>query len=193
MALRLTDVTDYVQDAANAILGVSPSGVGVPSGRGTSMVALLTDLVTLETIELFHFDDVQNSADPNWATISVRGRSEPLQFYSETGPDTWQFQFYLVASVNKSDGGTVERNYRDWLLIKQSAYPDYEGDEFARPPHLFNLRWGRAMDEVGIIKSPQATFKRPYINELPTVIEVSFTFERVNTPRGATEVRELLK
>lgn len=189
MAIRLKGVTDYVQDAVDAF---TPSPGGSPSGRAITMSILLTDLVTLETIELLHFEDVDNNVDPNWSTVPIRGRSEPLQFYSETGPDTWTFSIRLAASVHMRDGGTVEKNYRNWLLIKQAAFPDYEGDEFVRPPHLFNIRWGRAMDEVGLIKSPRASFKRPYINELPSIIEVGFTFERVNTPRSANEVRELV-
>ena len=190
MPLRLTGVTDYVQGVIDAL----QPREGAASGRDVVMSALLTDLQTLETLELLYFQDgVTNSAKPNWSSVAIRGRSEPLWFYSDTDVDSWDFSFKLVASVDKSDGGTVEKNYRDWLFIKQAGYPDYAGNDFARPPHLFNLRWGRAMDEVGIIEDPQATFKLPYINELPSIIDVSFTFKRIGVPRGASDVRNLMR
>lgn len=189
MAISLSSVKDYVGELVDS-LQPSPT---IPSGRATAMPMLLTNLTTLETIEYLTVADVGNAVDANWNDVAIRGRSEPLVFYSETGPDTWSFNMTLSASINERDGGNAEKCMRDWLFIKASAYPDYEGDESMVPPTLFNLRWGRAFDEIGIIKAPNAQFKAPYVDELPTIIEVTFTFQRVSVPRSSSEVRNQIR
>jgi hypothetical protein len=135
-------------------------------------------------VEFLYYREVENSVEPVYEESPVRGRSEEHLFYSHTGADQYNFTIQLVASVDQNDGGDSKKPYRDYLLIKSFAYPDYginlRGP--VRPPRRVQLTIGTWFGKIGVIKAPSGTFQKPYDSDgFPFIVEVRFTFRVVNT------------
>lgn len=159
-------------------------------------------------IEFLHYQDINTSIEPVYDEAVVRGRSEEHIFYSHTSAEQLNFQIRLAASVDEADGGNPRKIWDDWLFIKSFAYPGYGAGARGpiTPPRkarivITGCGFGNALEdsgsgawfkEDGVIKSPSATFMKPYDEcGYPHVIDVSFTFRVVSKKiRGYTDIRQ---
>jgi len=144
-------------------------------------------------IEFRYFQPLSEDVAAEYDEMPVRGRSEPHSFYSQTGPDTWQFSLKLMASVDQGDGGTPRKIYDDYLFLKSFQYPDY-GPSFVgpvKPPRQAIITIGTFFRKKGQIRTPSFTFNAPYDeNGFPHSIDCNFTFRVINDlPLSFSDVR----
>lgn len=149
------------------------------------------DYVTFE-----YFQDLDNSVAATYTDQDVHGRSEPHLFYGNTGPDTYNFEIKLVASVNEADGGTTKSIYDSYLFLKSFQFPDYGEGNYGPPlpPHQVIISIGKLFRKRGVIQSPSFTLHSPYDEDgYPHSITARFTFRVVNpTPLSYRNVRSLI-
>jgi len=137
-----------------------------------------------DSVKFLYYEDIETSVDTVYEDQSVRGRSEEHVFYSHTSGESYSFSVRLPSSVNESDGSNAKKSYQDYLFIKSFAYPDY-GPSFTGPtipPRKAIITIGRWFKEVGIIKSPSATFSKVCDEDgYPHLIDVRFQFRVINS------------
>lgn len=147
-----------------------------------------------KSIEFLYWSDLSTSVEPVYDEAVVRGRSEEHSFYSHTSAENMPFQIRLVASVDGSDGGTTKEIWDDWLFIKSFGFPGYGAGARGpiTPPRKARIVIGTWFKEDGLIKSPSATFLRPYDAQgYPHIIDVTFLFRIVSRkPRSYIDIRQ---
>lgn len=146
-----------------------------------------------DSIKFLYYGDIQTAVDAVYEEPTVRGRSEEHIFYSHTSAETYNFEIRLAASVDERDEGTTKKIHDDYLFIKSFVYPHYGfgGKGPVLPPRKAIITIGTWFNKPGIIKSPNATFIRPFDeNGFPYIIDVTFTFRVVSpSPRDLFQIR----
>lgn len=136
------------------------------------------------SIKFLYYEDIETAVDTVYEDQSVKGRSEEHVFYSSTGGENYSFSIRLPSSVNESDDGNAKKSHQDYLFIKSFAYPDY-GPSFkgpTLPPRKAIITIGRWFKEVGVIKSPSATFSKVCDQDgYPHITDVRFQFRVINS------------
>lgn len=132
-----------------------------------------------QSIEFEYYDTITETVASNWATIGIRGRSEPHQYYDNTGSAIWNFNLVFVAGAGQGSSLTTEDIKRRANFIKALQYPRYGNPPLVSPPPRVHIRIGKLLDARGIVKNPNFIYNSPYDNEtgLPLKIDVTFTFE----------------
>jgi hypothetical protein len=144
----------------------------------------LIDVSNLRSIEIDSFDPPQLQVSATYGDESVRGRSQPYRFYSDTGFRTWSMTIHLVASLQQADGGTVENVEEAIRFIMSFAYPEYRRDfgvdgGYTGPPHLAHLVLGNFMDSKGYVGEPSAQLGPVYYDDRPMSADITFTFDEL--------------
>lgn len=144
-------------------------------------------------IHFYSFDPPSNSVAVNYEHQGVRGRSSPYRFYSDSGPETWDFSIDLRGSVDAADDRTNRDVWNEHLFIKSFAFPDYGRNKQGpvRPPRLAYIEWGSSIRLVGAILSPRFSWSPPFdAAGYPHGISCSFALEvdSVNAPLSFSEV-----
>lgn len=146
-----------------------------------------------KVLKFLYFDTITEDFGANYDPQSVRGRSEPHMFYSDSNSNTYSFTIKLVASVDEADQGTTNKLYEDYLFFKSFSYPDYGENNQGpvRPPHRVIMMIGNWFNEMGIIIQPRVTHSQVCDSKgFPLFLDVSFTFNVINkTPKSYLDVR----
>jgi hypothetical protein len=150
---------------------------------------------TTQVVKFLYYEDITEDFGANYDAQSVRGRSEPHIFYSDSNPNTYTFQIKLAASVDEKDHRDAKQIYKEYLFIKSFSYPDYgiQGAGPVRPPHKVIVHIGDWFSEMGIIIQPHAVHSKVCDEDgFPLFIDVSFTFQVVNQiPKSYRNIRGL--
>lgn len=144
-------------------------------------------------VKFLYYEDLETGFDPVYEDQSVRGRSEEHIFYSHTSGETYSLSIKLVSSVDEGDGKTAKDAFKDYLFIKSFAYPDY-GAAFqgpTLPPRKALITIGKWFRQVGVIRSPAATFSKVCDEDgYPHTIDVRFQFRVINhRPLSMRDIR----
>lgn len=136
------------------------------------------------SIDIDSFDPPSLQVSPTFADESVRGRSQPYRFYSDTPFRTWAVSLHLVASAQQADGGTIGNLERMLRFIMSFAYPEYQTDSdgiggWVGPPHLAHLVLGKFLDSKGYLSDISTQLGSAYYEERPLSADVSFTFDEL--------------
>lgn len=130
-----------------------------------------------------YYQPITDSVEAEYDEVGVRGRSEPYVFYTQTGPNTYNFDIRLAASADEADEGSTRRLWSDYLFLKSFQYPDYGPGNVGpvSPPRQVIIRLGTTFRHRGVIKSPSFTLLEPY-DELgyPYLIDCQFVFRVIN-------------
>lgn len=124
---------------------------------------------------------------------AVRGRSEPQDFYSHTGPDVFNFIIQLAASAEESDKRTPVDNWKDVLYLKSFQFPHYGFNRKGpvKPPHQAIISIGGFFNKTGSIREVAINLDSP-VDEIsyPLVVECTFTFKvEHDTPPDLYDIR----
>lgn len=168
----------------------------------TPLVGLIQDMqVPQDVISFESWEPPSKSRSVNYDDVSIRGRSEPHVFYSDTGPQIWTFSIHLVASVDQGDDGSPDSVQEKVSFIESLVMPDYGdtpgGEAAIRPPHLARIQILNMINLVGTIRNPSFTYLPPYDTDSgqPYQVDCNFTFqvqrEFGKPPLGFADVRRL--
>lgn len=153
----------------------------------TRLKGILQDYETLEGIQFYRFEPITKSRDVNYADVSVRGRSEPHVFYTDTTAKTIPITIHLDASMDQGDNGKYQTVRDKENFVESLVMPDYSGisgnSSFVSPPHLVRFKILRLIDVIGTLRNYSATDVPPYdiITGYPQIVDISFTIHVQST------------
>lgn len=165
----------------------------------TLLRGIIQDFETGEFLEFYSFEAPQKSRSANYDDVAIRGRSEPVPFYSSTNAQVWSLTIRLVASYDQDDSGSPIRVKREENFVESFLMPDYgdtpaETSGVVKSPHRARIRIGRMFNVVGTIRDLSFTYPPPYDAQgYPQIVEVAISFQTQRTirPLGYAALRNL--
>lgn len=112
-------------------------------------------------------DEIGDSTSANWSDESIIGRSAPISAYTGTGYRNVTFSF----PMHREMAGNIESVIK---TLRASVYPRYESKGLTPP--ITTFRFGDFYVK-GIVRNISFTWKKPIINEVYQVCEVSVNID----------------
>jgi len=166
---------------------------GMMSGIDTIKGAVGIGKLDNNGVTLYHYTDITDSVEAEYADTPIRGRSQPYIHYTGTGTNKVSFTAKLVAGGDTMAlFHTADDMIRSVNTIKSWVYPLYPKDGATQPPPTLILDAGDLYRGVpGIIRSANFVYQQPWtFKHLPMIIDVNIEFEIVfTTPVDRDHIR----
>ena len=150
---------------------------------GVEMVSFyIVNLITGNQMVIRIFpDEVTDSVSSQWEEVVPRGRSNPIQGYSSSGPRTVSYTLQLHDDY-LPDGILATVNQ-----LRALTYPVYNGGSISPPKCL--IRVAGNIKFTAICKEVSVTWMKPLRNGYYINAEVSLTFDEVpSVAKSAVEI-----
>lgn len=121
--------------------------------------------ITIDGVQ-WHFpcypESVSDSNTANYSSVSILGRSEPFQYYNNSGPRTVSAKFRMhVDMVDSQRDPNSDYIYRLAAAIESTCYPNY-GNGVAMSPVTFQV--ANNIRITGIISSVSTSYDGPLLD-----------------------------
>jgi len=134
-------------------------------------------------------ESIGENKSANWQYIDILGRSEPIRFYSSSGPRSINLCLTFHALSSRIDD--VELKIR---FLRSLVYPDYQASKSTNtpfPPPVILLKIGEWLKMRSIVTNISVNRSGPWEPDTlyPTCAEVSLDIQELNVdPFDATDV-----
>jgi len=121
-------------------------------------------------------DELSDNTSANWADQTIVGRSSPIAAFTGTGYRNVSFNFLM----HREMANNIEEVIK---FLRSTVYPSYQASGLIPP--ITTFRFG-AFRIKGIVRSVGFVFKKPIINEVYQLCEVSINID--STPENVIDV-----